>query len=228
MRAHSAALLLLSDGRLPAGGYAHSGGLEPAVRDGRVRDVAGLEAFVASRARTAGLVAAAFAAAACHAAARGDAGRLAALDAAYEVRTPSPAQRATSRRLGRQLVRTMRAVAPGTAGTSLAGLLGDVPHQATAMGAACAAFGLSPEDAALVTLHETAAGPVAAAVRLMSVDPFATHAVLARVGPLLDRLAGRAAGFADRPPEDLPACAAPLLDVAAERHDVSAGRLFAS
>lgn len=60
-----AALLLLADGRLPAGAYAHSGGLEPAVAAGRVADMAGLERFLIGRTETAGFVAAVFAAVAC-------------------------------------------------------------------------------------------------------------------------------------------------------------------
>lgn len=60
-----AALLMLADGRYPAGGHAHSGGLEAAVGDGRVRDLSDLTAFLRGRLATAGLVAAAFAAAAC-------------------------------------------------------------------------------------------------------------------------------------------------------------------
>ena len=64
------ALLLLADGRLPAGGHAHSGGLEAAVAAGRVHDLATLEAFLRGRLATAGLVAAAFAAAAAASAAR--------------------------------------------------------------------------------------------------------------------------------------------------------------
>ncbi|MEU8110687.1 urease accessory UreF family protein [Micromonospora sp. NPDC048947] len=57
-------LLLLADGRFPAGAHAHSGGLEAAVAAGRVTDLASLEAFLAGRLATAGLVGAAFAAAA--------------------------------------------------------------------------------------------------------------------------------------------------------------------
>ncbi|MGW1273782.1 hypothetical protein ACWD5A_34950, partial [Streptomyces sp. NPDC002491] len=40
-----AALLVLADGRFPAGGHAHSGGAEEAVKAGRITGAAGLEAF---------------------------------------------------------------------------------------------------------------------------------------------------------------------------------------
>src|SRR2546422_7831045 len=40
------ALLQLADGLFPAGGFAHSFGLETYVQEGRVGDAAGLEAFV--------------------------------------------------------------------------------------------------------------------------------------------------------------------------------------
>ena len=62
----SAAALLLADGRLPAGGHAHSGGVEAAVRGGRVIDLGSLVAFLQGRLATAGLVDAALAAATCH------------------------------------------------------------------------------------------------------------------------------------------------------------------
>ncbi|WP_445548284.1 urease accessory UreF family protein, partial [Frankia sp. CiP1_Cm_nod1] len=63
--ASRAALLLLADGRLPAGGHAHSGGIEAATVDGSVTDLAGLKRFLRGRLATTGLVSAAFAAAAC-------------------------------------------------------------------------------------------------------------------------------------------------------------------
>ncbi|MDP9388377.1 MAG: urease accessory protein UreF, partial [Actinomycetota bacterium] len=46
--------LLLADGRFPAGGHAHSAGVEAAVADGRVGDVASLAAFARGRLWTAG------------------------------------------------------------------------------------------------------------------------------------------------------------------------------
>src|SRR4051812_49287667 len=80
-----AALLLLCDGRFPAGGHAHSGGAEEAVADGRIRDAAGLADFCRGRLHTAGLVAAALAAAATAGV------DPLALDDAADARTPSPA-----------------------------------------------------------------------------------------------------------------------------------------
>ncbi|MGN6753655.1 MAG: urease accessory protein UreF [Intrasporangium sp.] len=220
----SALLLLLADGRFPAGGYAHSGGLEPSVTLGTVRDLASLAAFLEGRVRTTGFVAAAFAAAAVTATAARDAGRLGMLDVELDARMPSPAQRATSRQLGRQLLRTLQAVAP----SGNLDLLGPRPHQPVVLGAGAAVLGLGPREAAAAVLHEAVAGPAAAAVRLLSLDPFQTHAILVRVGPLLDELADGAARCSSGDAEDLPAWGAPLLDLAAEEHQRREGRLFAS
>jgi urease accessory protein len=79
-------LLLLADGRFPAGGHAHSGGIEAAVMAGRVTGADTLEAFLAGRLATAGRVAAGLAAAA--AAGVHDLERL---DAEAAARMPSPA-----------------------------------------------------------------------------------------------------------------------------------------
>ena len=56
---------MLADARFPAGGHAHSGGLEGAVTAGMVTDVGSLELFLRGRLATAGVVAAGLAAAAC-------------------------------------------------------------------------------------------------------------------------------------------------------------------
>jgi urease accessory protein len=219
-----AALLLLADGRLPAGGYAHSGGLEPAVAAGRVSDMAGLERFLIGRAETAGLIAAAFAAAACARAQRDDLGDLPALDAELDARTPSAELRKVSRDLGRQLRRAMGAIHPHPHFAAL----GPAPHQPVVTGVAAAALGLGPRDAALAILHENTAGAAAAAAKVMRVDPFEVHAILSRMTGRLDRLADRAAAAADGAPADLPAPGSPLADIAAEHHRRRDVRLFAS
>ena len=101
-------LLLLLDSRAPAGAHAHSGGMEPAVTAGLVHDLADVEDFCRGRLRTAGRVAAAFAAAACtlgldHAGPDWDD-----LDAELEARIPSEAARTASRQLGNGLRRMLR------------------------------------------------------------------------------------------------------------------------
>ncbi|WP_341864179.1 urease accessory UreF family protein [Gymnodinialimonas sp. 57CJ19] len=219
-----AALLLLADGRLPAGGYAHSGGLEPAVTAGRVTDMEGLEQFLIGRAETAGLIAAAFAAAACARAVRDDLSEMPLLEAELDARIPSPELRNVSRNLGRQLRRAMESIHPHADYAKL----GNMPHQPIVMGVAAAALGLGPGDAALAILHENNSGAAAAAAKVMRVDPFHVHAILARATARLDRLADTAASYADRDPADLPAGGSPLSDIAAEHHRRSDVRLFAS
>ncbi|WP_276329031.1 urease accessory UreF family protein, partial [Crossiella equi] len=107
----AAGLLLLADARLPAGGHVHSGTLEAAARTGAVTDVPSLHRFLAGRLRSAGLVAAAFGAAATRLALDG-AGRApeswAELDAELDARTPAAGQRLASRQQGRGLLRTLR------------------------------------------------------------------------------------------------------------------------
>ena len=220
------ALLVLADGRFPAGGHAHSGGAEAAVKAGRIHDTATLRAFCAGRLHTAGLTAAALAAAA--------AGGLDPLvaDAAADARTPSPALRATSRRLGRQLIRAARTVWPDPALDRLAADRPRGAHQPVVLGLTAAAAGLDPADAAAAAVHESVSGPVTACVRLLGLDPFQAAAVLAG---LADDLAGvaaqavRAAAEARTAgPDALPAASAPLLDLYAEQHAAWTVRLFAS
>ena len=55
-------MLLLADGRFPAGGHAYSAGTESAVRYGDVTDLASLERYLRGRLATLGATDAAFAA----------------------------------------------------------------------------------------------------------------------------------------------------------------------
>ncbi|MEU4688554.1 urease accessory UreF family protein [Actinoplanes sp. NPDC023714] len=232
-----ATLLLLADGRLPSGGHAHSGGLEAQVAAGRVRDVEGLGGFLRGKLATGGLVSAAFAAAACGdagrvAAARGDSGRVAAvcgdagrvaeLDAGLDARTPSPALRKASRAQGRALLRAGRVMWPIPAS------VGRELHQPVALGVVAAAAGLGPGEAAVAAAHATVTGPASAAVRLLGLDPYAVHALLARLTTECDRIAAEAAGRYRDAVDDLPAAGAPLLDIGAEHHATWEVRLFAS
>ena len=233
--AMSSALLLLADGRFPAGGHAHSGGLEAAVGRADVHDVATMEAFLRGRLATVGVVAAAFAASACTAFAEpglvDGAAVLAAgdrLDRELDARTPSPALRTASRRLGHQLLRVGRAVWPHSIMDRLADAPERGPHQPVAFGAVAAASGLGSAAAALAATHDAVLGPATAAVRLLGLDPFAVHAALARLGPSIDEVAAQGTRYAHTSATALPARAGPLLDIRAEQHTTWEVRLFAS
>ncbi|MER5366459.1 urease accessory UreF family protein [Streptomyces sp. NPDC002722] len=217
-----AALLVLADGRFPAGGHAHSGGAEPAVRAGRIRDAEDLTEFCRGRLHTTGLTAAALAAAAAHG------HDPLALDEAADARTPSPALRAVTRRLGRQLMRAARATWPSPELAALAGARPRGAHQPVVLGLTARSAGLGPEDAAHCAAYETVGAPATAVVRLLSLDPFEATAVLARLAPELDRIAARAAAAAHGTIDALPAASAPLLDITAEAHAAWPVRLFAS
>lgn len=207
----SAVLLLLADGRFPAGGHAHSHGLEAMVAAGRVRDLAGVEAVLIGRLHTAGLMAAAFAVAARD-------GDLGGLDAELDARTVSPALRTASRRQGRALLRAARVVWPDARWDRLPAQ----PHQPLVFGVAAAAAGLTVEQTALAVVHGVASATASAALRLLGLDPFAVQALLVRLAPEIDAVAGLAAKG------ELHSGCAPLTDLSSEIHATWEVRLFAS
>ncbi|QIB47161.1 urease accessory protein UreF [Streptomyces aureoverticillatus] len=221
-----AALLVLADGRFPAGGHAHSGGAEAAVKAGRITGAASLEDFCRGRLHTTGTVSAALAAAAALGL------DPVALDEAADARTPSAALRVAARRLGRQLLRAARVAWPALELDALARQFPKGAHQPVVLGVAARAAGLDAEDAAYCSAYESVSGPATAVVRLLSLDPFDATAVLARLAPQLDEVARAAAESARRAVGEgvdaLPAASAPLLEVGAEGHAGWAVRLFAS
>ncbi|GAA3463329.1 urease accessory protein UreF [Saccharothrix longispora] len=229
--AGTAAVLCLVDSRFPGGGHAHSGGVEEAVARGLVTDVPTLASFLRGRLRTAGALAAAFAAAATHTAReRPDRARWRKLDAELDARTPSPAQRAASRAQGRGTARAGLLAWPSPA---LDDLLAATPrpHHPIALGVLAGIAGASPRDSALAAAYLSVSGPASACVRLLGLDPFRANAVVADLSAPMGRVAATAAGTCDVPPRDLPAPSAPALDLFAETHDRTHRlevRLFAS
>jgi urease accessory protein len=226
----TAATLLLADARFPAGGHAHSGGVEPAATAGTVTDLASLELFLRGRLRTAGLTAAGLAAAACAwagaaAAPRDSRDFWVAIDAEADARTPSPAQREASRRQGRTLLRAARAAWPDAPWLTD---LGRQPHHPVALGATAAAAGCSPVEAARIAAYHAVTGPASAAIRLLALDPMQATAILARLASAIDETAGQAAQRAGGPLADLPFPSAPALDLLAQAHARAEVRLFDS
>ncbi|GIH68632.1 urease accessory protein UreF [Sphaerimonospora thailandensis] len=247
--AGEAALLLLADSRLPAGGHAHSGGVEEAIRLGTITGRDDLAGFLRGRLATAGLVAAALAAAACELGAAladvedmeedveeedaDDACRLwRRLDAEADARTASPALRETARTQGRLLIRTARRIWPSAMLDTLARAVPDGAHHPVVLGATAAVAGCEPRQAALAAAHGSVAAPATAAVRLLGLDPVAVHGLLAALAPDLDGTAHAACaslgGARSVEWPGLPAHAAPALDLLAEGHRRNPLRLFVS
>jgi len=222
------------------------------VTAGTVGDLHSLEVFLRGRLRTAGLVAAGLAAAACttartctgarveSAALVRDHGPWPELDAEADARTPAPAQREAARRQGRALLRAARIAWPDAAGlaslAALAAARGEAPraeyrggpYYAVVLGAAAAAAGCTPLEAARIAAYQAVAGPTSAAVRLLALDPMRATGILARLAGDIDQIAEQGAGCADGPLCDLPCASAPALDLLAQAHIRAEVRLFES
>jgi urease accessory protein len=221
-------LLLLLDSRSPAGAHGHSGGMEPAVTAGFVRDEDDVQRFCAGRLATAGAVAAGFAAAAARAWAD-DAPATAwrDLDDELSARMPAEAARTASRVLGRGLLRLLTATVPSVDPRPAWSLVErPAPHHPLVLGGACAIAGGDPGLAARAAALGTCTAPASAAVRLLGLDPYAVHRVLAGLAPQIDRVADAAARPV--PPARLPAGSAPALELLADVHVTREVRLFAS
>ncbi|WP_103355348.1 urease accessory protein UreF [Amycolatopsis sp. CA-128772] len=218
--------LILADSRFPGGGHVHSGGLEEVVARKLVTSVRDLPGFLSGRLRTAGFLAAVFAAASGHAAVAG--GNWSLLDSELDARTPSLAQREASRAQGRGTARAGRIAWPSPV---LEGLLAETPrpHHPIVLGALVGIAGGSPHDAAMAAAYLSVSGPASAAVRLLGLDPFAVNAVVARLD--LAAVCSSAAAVAGDDPASLPSPGSPALDLFAEahaRHHQEEVRLFAS
>ncbi|MDQ7806077.1 urease accessory UreF family protein [Amycolatopsis sp. A133] len=218
--------LILADSRFPGGGHVHSGGLEEVVARKLVTSVRDLPGFLSGRLRTAGFLAAVFAAASAHAAVTQ--GNWSLLDSELDARTPSLAQREASRAQGRGTARAGRIAWPSPV---LEGLLTETPrpHHPIVLGALVGVAGGSPYDAAMAVAYLSVSGPASAVVRLLGLDPFAVNAVVARLD--LASVCSEAAAVAGDDPASLPSPGSPALDLFAEahaRHHQEEVRLFAS
>jgi urease accessory protein len=224
------ALLLLADGRFPAGGHAHSGGVEAAITDGRITGVASLDRYVRDRLATVGLVEAALAAATAWRLSVGDDATetLLALDAEAGSRIPAPPLRDASRRLGRQLARVAARCWPDPLFAVLADALPAGAHQPVALGVTGLAADLDLAQVARLAVHHAITTPALAAVRLLGLDPFAVAALAAGCAGAGEEVVAEAVDVALGPLADLPSASAPLVDIAALEHIARPIRMFAT
>jgi len=222
------ALLQLSDGLFPAGGFAHSFGLETYVQDGLVTERAGLEAFVAAQLEgSAGPADAVATAAAVHCAIAGDLAGWAALDATLDAMKAVPETRAASRQMGRQTLRVAAACGGDTVLGEIARMVDEdlaAGHHATVLGVALGRAGAEPEAAAAAFLYSTAALLVGAGLRLIALGQLDGQRVLTAMRPRIARLAAAAAATT---PDDMWSFT-PGIELAAIRHATLDMRLFRS
>jgi len=221
-------LLQFADGLFPAGGFAHSFGLETYVQDGRVRDRQSLEAFVAAHLDgSAGPADAAATAIAVRLSAQADVDDWVALDLRLDAMKSVPEFRAASRQMGRQ---TLRIAAGLGDDPFLARLAGAVDaeracgHHASVFGAVVGRGGVAPAAAAAAYLYSTAELLVGAGLRLIALGQLEGQRVLAAMRERIERLAAAAAAATVN---DLWSFN-PALEIAGIRHATLDARLFRS
>jgi urease accessory protein len=222
------ATLQFADGLFPAGGFAHSFGLETYVHDGVVRERAGLEAFVAAHLDgSAGPADAVAVAAAVRLAGAADVTGWIVLDERLEAMKAVPETREASRQMGRQTLRVAAALGADQVLAALARVVADglAPgHHAAVFGAALGRAGVEAELAAAAYLHSTAALLVGAGLRLIALGQLDGQRVLAAMRP---RIAHLAAAAATARPADMWSFN-PGIELAGLRHATLEARLFRS
>jgi urease accessory protein len=191
------ALLQFGDGLFPAGGFAHSLGLETYAQQGRLRDAADLGDLIAAHLDgAAGPADAVAVALAVRMACDADMGGLVALDDRLDAMKCVPEFRSASLQMGRQTLRVAAALGDDRLLADLSRAVADglTPgHHAVVLGAVLGRAGAAPVSAATVYLHSTAALLVGAALRLIALGQVDGQRVLAAQRARIARLAAAAA-----------------------------------
>ena len=205
----------LVDSAFPAGGFAHSFGLEAAWQQGEVTS-ASLPAFVREGLAQAGHGGLPFVMAA-----HDDPASLALFDERCDAFLRNPVANRASRVQGRAwLGAVTRALPHLSIGVGAAGHR----HFAPIFGATLRAAGVEREEAARMFLFAVARGTFSAAVRLGVAGTNEAQRMLAECGPHLDRIIQRCGDLAI---EDA-AQTSPLIDLWQASHDRLYSRLFQS
>jgi len=221
-------LLQFTDGLFPAGGYAHSFGLESCVQSGEVCDAAGVEAFL--RAYLEGCAAPTDAVAlvcARQAAADENLASCLALDEMLDAMKTPNELRDASRQMGRQTLR----VATHLPCHPLLEKFGKAVGEETTPGHHPIVFGMIGGvlgwDALEMTgayLYSTSSALVGASLRLLPLGQLAGQRIVWNVRPLIATLAEE---VQDKHEADMWSFA-PALEIASMRHALLDARLFRS
>jgi urease accessory protein len=215
-------LLQLADSAFPAGGFAHSAGLEAATQLGEVAGAEGVRSFCEQALWQVGLGALPFVRAAHEVP-----DTIGALDARCHAFLSSHVTNRASRTQGRAFASTAARIFQQV---ELARLDEEVRarrlhgHHAPLFGAVLAALGVGVRDAQRIHLHQSARGVASAAVRLGLVGPHEAQRLLHELAPLAGEVLERCGSLA----VDEIAQPAPIFDLVGALHDRLYARLFLS
>jgi len=203
----------LVDSAFPAGGFAHSYGLEAAYQQGEV-DRASLPSFARDAIAQAGHGGLPFALAAFD-----DPASIGLIDERCDAFLRNPVANRASRVQGRAWLGAVRRAFDGVD-------IHDAPHRhvAPAFGASMSELGIARMDAARMFLFGVARGTLSAAVRLGITGTNDAQRILAERSEDLDRTIRRCANLAI----DEAAQTSPLIDLWQASHDRLYSRLFIS
>jgi urease accessory protein len=219
---HPFLLLQLADSAFPAGGFAHSAGLEAAAQLGEIDGAAGLRAFCEQALWQAGLGALPFVRASHE-----RPGDVAGHDALCHAFLASHVANRASRTQGRAFVATAARVfpRPGVLRLDEAVRARTVHgHLAPFHGAALRALDVALDDAQRLYLHQALRGVASAAVRLGLAGPHEAQRMQHDLAALADHVIERCGAL----PLDAIAQPAPLHDLFGALHDRLYARLFQS
>lgn len=213
-------ILQLADSGFPAGGFAHSAGLEAAFRHGEASTARQLDAWLRSHLWNVGHASLPFVAAA-HA----EPECLEALDARVDAALLNHVANRASRTQGRAFVSTCARVFDECAMgpfLSKARARKTCAHFAPVFGATLKVLGVARRDTLALYLYLALRGVTSAAIRLGIVGPHEAQRLQGAMRPTLDSVLSRCEPL--RPSEV--ATVAPLLDIMGATHDGIYSRLF--
>jgi urease accessory protein len=204
----------LADSAFPAGGFAHSGGLEAAWQHGEMRNSSELKALLESSLRQLGHASLPFVSAA-----HDDPSKLVALDHACEAFLTNHVANRASRLQGRAFLSSTEKIFPGRQ-------MARPPcgHFAPVFGVVARSLGLERSRAGRMYFFQHLRGLMAAAIRLGIVGPLEGQALQYRLAPAIGEIMAQC----DTLPVAQAAQTAPLLEIWQATQDRLYSRLFQS